>query len=116
VSIFEEVGVGIMPKPYQQPRPEIVGTVVAPFSKGVIAMGARYFHPLSANFLIDKWAATHWTNYKQGKESVGEIADPADWRIAGTLFVADDGRRRKAKARTTRTARIGSITASSSES
>lgn len=30
-----------MYKPYQQPRPEIVGTVVAPHSKGVIAMGAR---------------------------------------------------------------------------
>jgi len=45
VSIFEEVGVGIMAKPYQQPRPEIVGTVVAPFFKGIIAMGARDFYP-----------------------------------------------------------------------
>jgi hypothetical protein len=41
-----------MGKPYQKPRPEIVGTVVAPFSKGVIAMGKRDFHPLSANFLL----------------------------------------------------------------
>lgn len=90
VSGYEEVGVGIMPKPYQQPRPEIVGTVVAPYSKGVIAMGARDFHPLSANFLIDKWAATHWENYRKGKESAGEVADPADWRVARTLFVADD--------------------------
>ena len=46
-----EIGKGIMQKPYQQPHPEIVGTVVAPFSKGVIAMGRRDFHPLSANFL-----------------------------------------------------------------
>lgn len=91
-SHWEEVGLGIMPKPYQRPRPEIVGTVVAPFSKGVVAMGARDFHPLSANFLIDKWAATHWANYKEGKESVGEIASPADWRIARTIFVADDGK------------------------
>src|SRR5690606_29671558 len=36
-----ETGVGVMPKPYQKPRPEIVGTVVAPFSKGVVAMGER---------------------------------------------------------------------------
>src|SRR5205085_11793721 len=43
-----EVGRGQMYKPYQQPRPEIVGTVVAPHSKGVIAMGERDFHPLSA--------------------------------------------------------------------
>lgn len=89
-TLFAETGVGIMPKPYQNPRPEIVGTVVAPFSKGVIAMGKRDFHPLSANFLLDKWAATHWGNYAQGKEEVGVTADPSDWRIARTVFVADD--------------------------
>src|SRR5947208_6236401 len=42
------LGVGYMAKPFQKPRPEIVGTVVVPFSKGVIAMGERDFHPLSA--------------------------------------------------------------------
>ena len=85
-----DFGVGIMPKPLQQPRPEIVGTVVAPFSKGVIAMGQRDFHPLSANFLLPQWVATHWPNYVQGKAAAGEVADPADWRVARTVFVADD--------------------------
>lgn len=86
----DEMGVGMLPKPLQQPRPEIVGTVVAPFSKGVIAMGARNFHPLSANFLLPQWVATHWPNYVQGRESVGETAHAADWRVARTVFVADD--------------------------
>lgn len=85
-----DFGVGVMPKPLQQPRPEIVGTVVAPFSKGVIAMGQRDFHPLSANFLLPQWVATHWPNYVQGKEAAGLAADPADWRVARTVFVADD--------------------------
>ena len=76
-----DLGVGILPKPLQQPRPEIVGTVVAPFSKGVIAMGTRNFHPLSANFLLPQWVATHWPNYVQGKESVGETAEHR--RLAG---------------------------------
>ena len=49
-----EIGVGFMGKPYQKPRPEIVGTVVAPFSPGVVLMGKRDFHPLSANFLLSK--------------------------------------------------------------
>jgi alkanesulfonate monooxygenase SsuD/methylene tetrahydromethanopterin reductase-like flavin-dependent oxidoreductase (luciferase family) len=89
-TLFAETGIGIMPKPYQNPRPEIVGTVVAPFSKGVIAMGKRDFHPLSANFLLAKWAATHWKNYAEGKAEAGVEADPADWRIARTVFVADD--------------------------
>jgi alkanesulfonate monooxygenase SsuD/methylene tetrahydromethanopterin reductase-like flavin-dependent oxidoreductase (luciferase family) len=85
-----EVGVGIIGRPLQTPRPEIVGTVVAPFSKGVVAMGARDFHPLSANFLLPQWVATHWPNYVQGKESAGAVASPEDWRIARTVFVADD--------------------------
>jgi len=85
-----EIGKGVMYKPYQKPRPEIVGTVVAPFSKGVIAMGERDFHPLSANFLLPHWVPSHWANYAEGKRRAGRVADPADWRIARTIFVADD--------------------------
>jgi alkanesulfonate monooxygenase SsuD/methylene tetrahydromethanopterin reductase-like flavin-dependent oxidoreductase (luciferase family) len=83
-------GTGIMPKPFQKPRPEIVGTVVAPFSKGVVIMGERDFHPLSANFLLPHWLKSHWTNYAEGKTKAGLKPDPADWRVARTLFVADD--------------------------
>jgi len=84
------VGRGQMYKPYQKPRPEIVGTVVAPHSKGVIAMGERDFHPLSANFLLSHWLPSHWANYCAGKEKVGKKAEPNDWRVARTIFVADD--------------------------
>src|SRR3546814_169192 len=38
-TMIPELGTGYFGKPYQQPRPEIVGPVVAPFSKGVVAMG-----------------------------------------------------------------------------
>ncbi len=92
------IGIGIVAKPYQRPRPEIVGTVVAPFSKGVIAMGERDFHPLSANFLLPKWAKTHWANYVQGKRNVGQVANVADWRVARTIFVADDDKAARAYA------------------
>ncbi|WP_329343616.1 LLM class flavin-dependent oxidoreductase [Streptomyces sp. NBC_01352] len=89
-TLAPELGFGAVRGPLQQPRPEIVGTVVAPYSKGVVAMGARDFHPLSANFLLPQWVATHWPNYVQGAESVGRTADRADWRVARTIFVADD--------------------------
>jgi alkanesulfonate monooxygenase SsuD/methylene tetrahydromethanopterin reductase-like flavin-dependent oxidoreductase (luciferase family) len=92
------IGIGIMPKPFQSPRPEIVGTVVAPFSKGVIAMGERDFHPMSANFLLAKWAKTHWVNYAEGKRNAGKAADAADWRVARTIFVADDDKAARAYA------------------
>ena len=73
-----EIGRGHLYKPYQTPHPEIVGTVVAPYSKGVIAMGRRDFHPLSANFLMSRWLPTHWANYEQGKKEVGKVADRND--------------------------------------
>lgn len=84
------LGVGIMAKPFQQPRPEIVGTVVAPFSPGVVLMGKRDFHPLSANFLLAKHLKSHWTNYAKGKAEAGQKAEVADWRVARTIFVTDD--------------------------
>jgi alkanesulfonate monooxygenase SsuD/methylene tetrahydromethanopterin reductase-like flavin-dependent oxidoreductase (luciferase family) len=89
-TLLPEFGRGIMYKPYQKPRPEIVGTVVAPHSKGVIAMGERDFHPLSANFLLPQWLPSHWANYAQGRKNAGRKADSSDWRIARTIFVADD--------------------------
>jgi len=91
-SFRPEIGVGILSRPYQRPHPEIVGTVVAPFSKGVIAMGARDFHPLSANFLLSKWLKGHWDHYAEGARQAGRSADPSEWRIARTVFVADDDR------------------------
>ena len=94
------LGTGVMPKPFQKPRPEIVGTVVAPFSKGVIAMGERDFHPLSANFLLPQWLPSHWTNYAEGKVKAGVQPDPAEWRIARTVFVADDDKVAAAYGRT----------------
>ena len=84
------IGRGQMMKPFQKPYPEIVGTVVAPFSKGVIAMGKRNFHPMSANFLLPHWLNSHWDNYKEGKASVQQTANPSDWRVARTIFVSDD--------------------------
>jgi alkanesulfonate monooxygenase SsuD/methylene tetrahydromethanopterin reductase-like flavin-dependent oxidoreductase (luciferase family) len=93
------LGVGIMAKPLQKPRPEIVGTVVAPFSPGVVLMGKRDFHPLSANFLLPKHLKSHWTNYAKGKAEAGEKAKIADWRVARTIFVADDDKVAKAYGR-----------------
>jgi alkanesulfonate monooxygenase SsuD/methylene tetrahydromethanopterin reductase-like flavin-dependent oxidoreductase (luciferase family) len=87
-----EINRGELYKPYQRPRPEIVGTVVAPGSKGVIAMGERDFHPLSANFLLAQWLPSHWANYAAGKRNVGKTAAASDWRVARTVFVADDDR------------------------
>jgi alkanesulfonate monooxygenase SsuD/methylene tetrahydromethanopterin reductase-like flavin-dependent oxidoreductase (luciferase family) len=40
-TMIPEIGQGIILKPFQKPHPPIVGTVVAPYSKGVTAMAER---------------------------------------------------------------------------
>ena len=34
--------------------------------------------------------ASHWPKYAEGCAAAGRTADPANWRVAKTVFVADD--------------------------
>src|SRR5438477_241828 len=85
-----EIGQGAIVKPYQRPHPPIVVTAVAPFSKGVTAAAERGWTPISANFLQPPWVASHWPKYLEGCKNAGRVADRRDWRVAKSIFVADD--------------------------
>jgi alkanesulfonate monooxygenase SsuD/methylene tetrahydromethanopterin reductase-like flavin-dependent oxidoreductase (luciferase family) len=67
-----------------------VVTAVAPFSKGVTEAAARGWEPISANFLMPAWVKSHWPRYVEGCERAGRKADPANWSVAKSIFVADD--------------------------
>jgi len=97
-QLMPEIGQGYLPKPLQQPHPPIVVTAVAPFSKGVTEAAARGWDPISANFLMPEWVKSHWPKYVEGCERVGRKADPANWRVAKSIFVADDDKTAKAYA------------------
>jgi len=98
-TMMPEIGQGNIPKPYQAPHPPIVGTAVAPFSKGVTAMAARGWDPISANFLLPKWVATHWPNYAEGCKQGGRTVDFNNWRVAKNICVAEDAATARAYAR-----------------
>jgi len=89
-QFIPELGQGFLPKPLQQPHPPIVVTAVAPFSKGVTEAAARGWDPISANFLMPAWVKSHWPKYAEGCVRAGRAADPANWRVAKSIFVADD--------------------------
>jgi alkanesulfonate monooxygenase SsuD/methylene tetrahydromethanopterin reductase-like flavin-dependent oxidoreductase (luciferase family) len=89
-TLIPELGQGTIAKPYQRPHPPILVTAVAPFSKGVTQAAARGWEPISANFLQPQWVRTHWPNYAQGCEQGGRQADPKNWRVAKSIFVAAD--------------------------
>jgi alkanesulfonate monooxygenase SsuD/methylene tetrahydromethanopterin reductase-like flavin-dependent oxidoreductase (luciferase family) len=95
-TLMADIGQGILPKPLQKPHPPIVVTVVAPFSQGVTEAAARGWSPISANFLMPKWVKSHWPKYVEGCERVGRPANPADWRVARSIFVADDDKTARA--------------------
>jgi len=83
---IKEIGQGTILKPFQKPHPPIVVTAVAPHSKGVTEAAKRGWMPISANFLLPEWVASHWNKLLEGKPDAG----PADWRVAKSIFVADD--------------------------
>ncbi|HZV21419.1 MAG TPA: LLM class flavin-dependent oxidoreductase [Hyphomicrobiales bacterium] len=89
-TMMREIGQGYIGRPLQKPHPPIVVTAVAPFSKGVTEAAARGWDPISANFLMPEWVKSHWPRYVEGCERAGRPADPANWRIAKSIFVADD--------------------------
>ena len=87
-----EIGQGRMVKPYQKPHPPIVVTVVEPFSASAANAAARGWDVISANFLLPQWVKSHWEKVVEGCEAAGRTPDPARWRVAKTVFVADDER------------------------
>jgi len=89
-TMIPEIGQGTIIRPYQQPHPRIVVTAVAPHSKGVTEAAKRGWQPISANFLLPEWVASHWPRYAEGRIAVGAKPDPSEWRVAKSIFVADD--------------------------
>ncbi|HXF52540.1 MAG TPA: LLM class flavin-dependent oxidoreductase [Hyphomicrobiaceae bacterium] len=89
-TMLPDIGQGFVHKPYQKPHPPILVTAVAPFSKGVTEAAARGWDPISANFLLPVWVKSHWSKYLEGCEKGGRVADPVNWRVAKSVFVADD--------------------------
>jgi alkanesulfonate monooxygenase SsuD/methylene tetrahydromethanopterin reductase-like flavin-dependent oxidoreductase (luciferase family) len=89
-KLLLDIGQGILPKPLQRPHPPIVCTVVAPHSKGVTEAAARGWEPISANFLLPLWVKSHWPRYVDGCARAKRSADPARWRVAKSVFVAED--------------------------
>ena len=88
-TLIPDSGPGVIRKPYQKPHPPIVVTAVAPFSKGVTEAAARGWEPI-ARISFSQWVKTHWPKYVEGCEKGGRSRDTAKWRVAKSVFVADD--------------------------
>ena len=89
-TLIAEIGQGVMVKPLQQPHPPILVTVTAPFSKGLVSATARGWHGISANFLQPNWVGSHLKMIEKGAAEAGRAPDLSTWRVAKSIFVAED--------------------------
>jgi alkanesulfonate monooxygenase SsuD/methylene tetrahydromethanopterin reductase-like flavin-dependent oxidoreductase (luciferase family) len=39
---------------------------------------------------MPEWVKTHWPKYVEGRESIGAVPHASEWRVAKSIFVADD--------------------------
>jgi alkanesulfonate monooxygenase SsuD/methylene tetrahydromethanopterin reductase-like flavin-dependent oxidoreductase (luciferase family) len=85
-----DLGMGGMLKPFQKPHPPIVVTAILPDSNGIAAAAARGWTPISANFVQPWVVKTHWPKYAEGCARAGREARGEDWRVAKSIFVAED--------------------------
>jgi len=86
---MDDVGLGKMVKPLQQPHPPIAVTGSSPYSGTLKGAGKNGWIPVTANF-IGTWAVkTHWEVYEKAAREAGHTPDPQDWRVARSIFVAD---------------------------
>jgi alkanesulfonate monooxygenase SsuD/methylene tetrahydromethanopterin reductase-like flavin-dependent oxidoreductase (luciferase family) len=91
-TAIPDIGQGLFVKPYQRPHPPIVITAAEPRSKSVENAAAKGWDVISANFLLPEWVRSHWETFESTCTQTGRTADPDTWRVARTIFVADDER------------------------
>ncbi len=87
-----EIGQGAILKPLQRPHPPVMVACMSPGSDSVSNAASRGWSIVSANFLQPAWVATHWQKLNEGWAAAGRAPNPADWRVAKSIFVADDAR------------------------
>ena len=89
-TLWPEMGLGAIAKPYQRPHPPILCAASDPYPRGLAAVGRRGWLAASSDFLQSNHLANHWAIYSQGCTEGGHKADRANWRVARAICVADD--------------------------
>jgi alkanesulfonate monooxygenase SsuD/methylene tetrahydromethanopterin reductase-like flavin-dependent oxidoreductase (luciferase family) len=89
-TLTREIGQGVIVRPLQQPHPPILISCVSPNSQSPGLAGRRGWAGISAGYIPLESVGNHISAYIQGREASGFSSDAADWRVARSIFVADD--------------------------
>jgi len=85
-----DIGQGEILRPLQQPHPPIMVACMSPFADSVANAARRGWSIVSANFLQPAWVASHRLKLEEGWTAGARVPCFADWRVAKSIFVADD--------------------------
>ena len=91
-SLNPEIGVGRVIKPLQHPHPPVVLTSIRPDSRGPYLAGNRGWSGISATYVGAYVVKSHLERYAAGRRSADLPPDPTGWRLARSIFVADDAK------------------------
>ena len=73
-GIDAKLGIGYMPKPYQQPRPPVFISLASPHSSSAKTAAQQGWGMISANIIPAYSVASHWTVYRGACEAAGVTA------------------------------------------
>jgi alkanesulfonate monooxygenase SsuD/methylene tetrahydromethanopterin reductase-like flavin-dependent oxidoreductase (luciferase family) len=99
-TIWPELGLGEMVKPYQRPHPPILGASGAPDSRRLAAIGSRGWLLMSSDTLPANRLAEQWALYAGGAREGGLAADRDEWRVVRSIFVCEDERKARSYGKT----------------
>ncbi|MEH2090323.1 MAG: LLM class flavin-dependent oxidoreductase [Nostoc sp.] len=89
-SLDRQIGVGVAVRPLQRPHPPIAITSIRADAQGPHAAGVRGWSGISPTYVGAYVVRAHIKNYLEGRRSAGLCADASGWRVARSVFVADD--------------------------
>jgi alkanesulfonate monooxygenase SsuD/methylene tetrahydromethanopterin reductase-like flavin-dependent oxidoreductase (luciferase family) len=89
-ALTPEIGVGCIVKPFQRPHPPIVITSIRPDSESPYTAGRRGWSGISATYVGEYVVRAHLAAYRAGRAAAGLSEETAGWRVARSIFVAED--------------------------
>jgi alkanesulfonate monooxygenase SsuD/methylene tetrahydromethanopterin reductase-like flavin-dependent oxidoreductase (luciferase family) len=89
-SFNRDIGVGMAVRPLQRPHPPIAITSIRPDGAGPRAAGGRGWTGISASYVAAHVVRAHVESFVEGRRAAGLSASAEGWRVARSIFVADD--------------------------
>ena len=89
-SFNRDIGVGAAVRPLQRPHPPVAITSIRPGGAGPRAAGNRGWTGISATYIGAYVVRAHIEGYLEGRRAAGLSSSAGGWRVARSIFVADD--------------------------